>query len=67
MPVTFGNIKLHLPSGLQMCYTVKVMSGHVVMASHAVNECTLCIDANRRTEDLILSGRSFIKIRPIKG
>ena len=61
--VTFGNIELHLPIGLPKPKTVKIfLQNETVLQWMNVLYRTQS-SANRRTEDLILSGKSLLKIR----
>ena len=56
--VTFGNFKLHLPIGLPK----DLPANETVLQRMNVPNHTQS-SANRRTEDLILFGKSFMKIK----
>ena len=60
--VTFGNIKLHLPISLPEPKTVKIFLQNKTVLQR-INVYRIQSSANRRTEDLILSGKSFMKIK----
>ena len=61
--VTFGNIELHLSLSLPEPKTVKIfLQNETVLQRMNVLYKTQS-SANRRTEDLILSSKSFMKIR----
>ena len=57
--MTFGNVKFHLPIGLPLCEAVQVWQsvGDFIFLYKTHSP------AKGRTDDLIFSGRSFIKMR----
>ena len=65
--MTFGNFKFHLPIGLPLGKAVQV-----ILQNLAINGCfyipiKYTIISKRRTDDLILSGRSLMKMRKRTG
>ena len=62
--MTFGNVTFHLPIGLPLCKAVLVISCRIWQSMGgfyiSVQDTIISI---RRTDDLIFSGRSFIKMR----
>ena len=61
--MTFGNIKFHLPIGLPLCKAVQVILQDLAINGGFYIPIQNTITAKRRIDDLIFSGRSFIKMR----
>ena len=57
--VTFGHIEFYLPTGFPLLKAYWSESPELNICSYTGTQSY----ANRRTEDLILSGKSFIKLR----
>ena len=60
--MTFGNVKFHLPIGLPLCEAVQVILQDLAINGGFYIPIQNTNIAKRRTDDLIFSGRSFIKM-----
>ena len=61
--MTIGNIKFHLPIGLSLCEAVQVILQDLAINGGFYIPIQNKSSRKRRTDDLIFSGRSFIKMR----
>ena len=61
--MTFGNVEFHLPIGLPLCEAIQVNLQDLAINGGFYILYKTQSSAKRRTDDLIFSGRSLIKIR----
>ena len=60
--MTFGNVEFHLPIGLPLCEAIQVILQDLAINGDFIFLYKTQSSAKRRTDDLILSGRSLIKM-----
>ena len=65
--MTFGNIKFHLPSGLPLDKAVQVILQNLAINGGFNIPINTQSSAKRRTDYVILSGRSLMKMRKRTG
>ena len=65
--MTFGNVEFHLPIGLPLCEAIQVILQDLRSMGDFIFLYKTQLSAKRRTDDLMFSGRSLIKMRKRTG